>query len=127
MKNKSWFISVIVLVAIIVVSFMFLKSDNSPGLHDEFAQCLTDSGAKMFGAYWCPHCKDQKAMFENSWKYVDYIECSLPNNAGQTKTCIDAKIDGYPTWEFEDGSRLSGALSFEKLSELTGCNINSES
>lgn len=25
---------------------------------DTFASCLTKKGVKMYGAYWCGHCKD---------------------------------------------------------------------
>ena len=90
---------------------------------ETFAKCLTEEGAKMFGAYWCPHCKDQKKAFGKSWQYVDYIECSLPGGNGQTQVCAEAGITGYPTWEFSDGSRRSGAVSFEALSSVTGCQL----
>jgi thiol-disulfide isomerase/thioredoxin len=35
---------------------------TSPGKYDEFAKCLTDNGAKFYGAFWCPHCQAQKKM-----------------------------------------------------------------
>src|SRR6266700_8112952 len=43
---------------------------------DGFAQCLKDRGAKMYGAWWCPHCADQKEMFGFAFQYVNYVECS---------------------------------------------------
>lgn len=89
--------------------------------YDTFASCLTESGAKMFGAYWCPHCQSQKEMFGESWNLIEYIECSLPNRAGQTAVCGKAGIKSYPTWEFTDGTRKSGTLSLEDLSFLSGC------
>jgi len=30
-------------------------------------------------------------------------------------------IEGYPTWEFPDGSRQSGEVPFSQLSERSGC------
>ena len=30
---------------------------------DSFAQCLTSKGMKMYGAWWCPHCAEQKESF----------------------------------------------------------------
>jgi hypothetical protein len=30
----------------------------------QLAQHLAETGGVMYGAYWCPHCADQKAMFE---------------------------------------------------------------
>lgn len=87
---------------------------------DSFAQCLTDAGAKFYGAYWCPHCQSQKKLLQNS-KKIPYIECSTPSGQAQTQVCIDAKIESYPTWEFADGSRLDGQQTLEELSKKTSC------
>ncbi|MFQ5532193.1 MAG: hypothetical protein ACE5ES_06265, partial [Candidatus Nanoarchaeia archaeon] len=67
------------------------------------------------------HCNAQKATFGNSWDKVNYIECSLPGGSGQTAECTREGIQGYPTWEFQDGSRRSGELSLQTLSDLSGC------
>ena len=73
---------------------------------DEFAQCLADAGAVFYGAFWCPHCQDQKKLFNESDK-LPYVECSLPNGEGQTPVCIEEGIKGYPTWVVEmTGVRL---------------------
>ena len=121
-KNKKIGITIAV-VAIVVVLGVVLFSGSSSGEYDEFAQCLTDNGAKMFGAYWCPHCIQQKGMFGDSWDKVNYIECSLPNRAGQTSECNAEGIQGYPTWEFADGRRVSSTLPLSQLSEITGCEL----
>ena len=34
--------------------------------YDAFARCLKDRQVKMYGAYWCPHCAEQKEMFGES-------------------------------------------------------------
>ncbi|MEM4282495.1 MAG: hypothetical protein QXU88_02595 [Candidatus Woesearchaeota archaeon] len=90
---------------------------------DIFAKCLTDSGVKMYGAYWCPHCQNQKAMFGESWKYINYVECAIPNERGQTKECTKAGIMAYPTWVFGDGSRVSGEQTFAQLASKSGCKL----
>ena len=90
-----------------------------------FAQCLRDNGAVFYGAYWCSHCIQQKSDLGNS-KNIPYVECSLPNRAGQNDICNNAGIESYPTWEFSDGERLVGFLSKEVLSEKTGCIFNSD-
>ena len=97
--------------------------ENQPGQYDELAQCLTKNSVKMYGAYWCPHCQAQKKDFGNSWKFIDYIECSLPGGQGQTKECDGAKIEGYPTWENKDGKRLGGEQSMSALAEFGGCQV----
>lgn len=94
-----------------------------PGKHDAFAQCLGDQGATFYGAFWCPHCQEQKSKFGRSEKELPYVECSLPSGQGQTQICIDKQITSYPTWEFADGSRLTGARELSELAEKTGCEL----
>mgnify|MGYP002031682199 CR=1 FL=1 len=91
--------------------------------YDDFAQCVTDSGAKMYGAYWCSHCNQQKESLGDSFYKINYVECSLPNNGGQTKICKDEGVESYPTWEFGDEIRMSGFVPLEKLAERTGCEL----
>lgn len=98
--------------------------EKQPGELDGFAQCINESGAKFYGAFWCPHCNDQKALFGNSAKLLPYVECSTPDRQNQTQECIDAGIQSYPTWEFSDGSRESGVVSLDQLSEITGCQLD---
>lgn len=103
-------------LALIFVPLLY-KSSAPEG----FVKCLTDSGVKMYGAFWCPHCIAQKELLGDSVGDLNYIECSLPDRSGQTQECNVAGIEGYPTWEFGDGRRVSGELSFRELSEYSGC------
>ncbi len=88
---------------------------------DSFAQCLTEKGAVMYGAFWCPHCAQTKKNFGSSFRYIDYVECDPRGDNEQAELCIAKKIDAYDTWEFADGSRVVGEPSFEELSAGTGC------
>jgi len=98
-------------------------SVQSSGKYDDFAKCLTSRNVSMYGAYWCPHCAAQKKAFGSSFKYVSYVECSLPNNAGQTQICIDAGIQSYPTWDF-NGKKVEGEEAFSDLVENSGCSVD---
>ncbi len=127
MKITYVYIAVAVLVVggIAFAKMNMEQQENSPAAvtkMDAFAQCLTDAGAKFYGAYWCPHCQNQKRLLENS-KKLPYVECSTPNGQAQTPVCIDAKITGYPTWDFADGSRLDGEQTLETLAEKTNCSL----
>lgn len=85
------------------------------------AQHLTQVGAKMYGAYWCHHCHQQKQMFgKQAIAAIDYIECS-PNGhwAGQAEVCQAAQIEAYPTWQI-NGQLYTGTQSLEKLAEISG-------
>jgi len=118
----------IVLVVVIIVGFVLLRNVSSTEriervtAFDGFAQCLSDAGATFYGAYWCPHCQDQKRMFDNSRK-IPYVECSTPNGQAQLPVCIDAGVESYPTWDFADGTRLNGVQSLEELGSLTNCEL----
>jgi hypothetical protein len=85
------------------------------------AQCLKDKGAVFYGAFWCEHCAEQKKRFGSAEKLLPYVECSTPDQRAQTQICIAKKIQSYPTWEFLDGSRLTGVQTLTQLAEKTGC------
>ncbi len=124
MSLKMLGIFVVVLLLIAAGIFYFSSSTSGPGLHDEFAKCLNEKGVKFYGAFWCPHCNKEKALFGNSMKYVNYIECSTPDGQGQLPVCSAAGIGSYPTWEFADGARVNGELSLEDLASKTGCKLS---
>ena len=120
-------IGMLLLFAIVAIGIFSLSmEDPTPRRFDELAKCLTEKKVKMWGAYWCPHCQNQKKEFGDSWEFVTYTECSLPGGSGQTKECNEAGIEGYPTWEFEDGERMSGEVPLETLAEKSGCEFPSE-
>lgn len=101
--------------------FLYYQKDVSS--LDGFAQCLKSKGAKMYGAWWCPHCADQKEMFGYAFQYVNYTECSPEGLKTMNDTCKQAGIKGYPTWQFADGSRVEGPQPLNVLGEKTGCKL----
>ncbi|MEK7623836.1 MAG: hypothetical protein AAB408_04195 [Patescibacteria group bacterium] len=124
MKSKNALTYVAIGIVVVVIGGLFIiKRQGSPGPLDGLAQCIKDSGAVFYGAFWCPHCQSQKKSFGRSEKYLPYVECSTPNGQGQTVACIEKKIESYPTWTFADGSTETGALSIERLAEKTGCTL----
>ena len=89
-----------------------------------FAQCLTNSGTKMYGAYWCPHCARQKELFgPKSFAEINYTECDPRGAKADPKSCIDHDVKSYPTWIFADGNRHSGEMTFEELSAASKCKL----
>ena len=114
MKKNTLLLSLGAILFVALVVWLVL-APSKPGKLDAFAQCINDSGTKYYGAFWCPNCKNQEAMFGRSAKLLPRTECSTPNGKGQLPICQDADIKGYPTWDFPDGSPL------ERLSEKTTC------
>lgn len=120
-KTKVILLSTVIGLVVIVGIAYLLYDANKPGQLDDFATCLKDKGAVFYGAFWCQHCKNQKALFGNSAKLLPYVECSTPDTRGKYQICIDKQIDGYPTWEFADNSRETGEVPLATLADKTGC------
>ena len=83
------------------------------------AQHLTVNNAKMYGAYWCPHCIDQKNKFGEAKKLIPYVECDAKGENPQTALCQQKGITGFPTWEI-NGKMLSGERSLDELADASG-------
>lgn len=95
-----------------------------PAVEDPYARALalhlSERGAKMYGASWCPHCIEQKEMFGASARRVPYVECSTGGQGSrQAGACQAAGIRLYPTWII-GGQRFQEVLTLPRLAELTG-------
>jgi hypothetical protein len=114
----TWAVILVLLAAFV---FWLVKTPGKAGKLDSFATCVKDSGALFYGAFWCPHCAAQKALFGSSAKYLPYIECSTPDGNNQLPICAEAGVEGYPTWKFPDGTVKGGEVSLIDLSTATNC------
>lgn len=95
---------------------------SGPSKYDSFAKCLTEKGVKMYGAFWCSHCKAQKEAFGSSFQYINYIECTVGGQQNSfAQVCKDAGIEGYPTWKFLDGTVKAGEVPMSELAKISGC------
>ena len=126
-KETKYIIGIIIAVIVIVGGIALLEKTGpqKSTKYDNFAMCLAEKGAKFYGAFWCPHCQKQKAMFEGSDK-LPYVECSTPDAKGQLEVCTAAGVNSYPTWIFADGSKLPGETPLETLAQKTGCLLTTE-
>jgi hypothetical protein len=120
--KKYAVIGILILVGVLFLNGSITGLFAGGGDYDEFAKCLTENKVVMYGAFWCPHCQNQKDTFGESFDFIEYVECSLPDKSGQTQVCKDKGIKSYPTWDIK-GVMHSGELSLSKLSELSGCKL----
>ncbi len=126
-KNKSSsskYIIIGIIILAIIIGIFFLsngKEKSSSALMDDFAKCLTEKGAVMYGTFWCPHCAKTKKLFGSSFNYINYIECDPRGDNEQSILCISKSIDKYDTWEFSDGTRIIIEPTLEQFSQKTGC------
>ncbi len=122
MQNyNSKFKILIFLIVILIFAFLFLIWQRGSGtapqnLLDSLAKCLASKGITMYGAYWCPHCQNEKAAFGSSFRYIPYVEC-----AENPQKCLEVGIKGYPTWIFSDGRRFEGEQGLQRLAQESGC------
>jgi hypothetical protein len=110
----------IVLVLAVAAAYFIGRHRRATHLNG-FAQCLSAKQAKMYGAYWCPHCADQKEIFGAAFQYVPYVECGIKGSRAEAPDCLQAGIKRFPTWQFSDGERKEGLMQLKALSEKTGC------
>ena len=122
MKSSTIFIVGFAVILVLVILAVELSTSSGPTIYDDFAQCLSDSGAKMYGVYWCSHCKEQKEKFDNS-KYIPYIECDPRGDNANPSACEAAGVDGYPTWVFGNGEKVSGTRTLTELALKSGCGL----
>jgi hypothetical protein len=86
---------------------------------DNFAKCISDSGAKYYRTWWCPYCAKQNKMFGAAERFLPSVECSEKGSRDKLPRCEN--VPGFPTWAFNDGGYASGALSLSLLAEFTHC------
>jgi hypothetical protein len=85
------------------------------------AKHLSQIQAKVYTAFWCPHCHAQLSMFgAEAATVLQPIECDPQGKNAQPQLCQDAKIQGFPTWILKDGRRYAGAQSLGALANATG-------
>lgn len=120
--TRELVIAVVIAAAFAAAFYLGLRKRTSR--YDAFAQCTKAQGARMYGAYWCPHCQEQEELFGSAFQYVNYVECGVKGDVkAQSEACKLADVKHYPTWEFADRSRVEGKQSFQYLSEKTGCSL----
>lgn len=84
------------------------------------AQHLADTDARFYGAFWCPSCREQKALFGGAADALPYVECSPSGRGGPfTMACLTAGVTNFPTWNIR-GRSYEGVLQPEELAARSG-------
>lgn len=122
MKIKQKHLIIVAVVAVMAVAIYFLGTSFTgqyvaDGDYDDFAKCLTEKGAVMYGSKNCGHCGRQKSMFGDSFQYITYVECSE-----QQSVCQEKNVRFVPAWEI-NGELQTGLKSLEQLADMAGCTL----
>jgi len=84
----------------------------------ELSNRMNTLDSKMYGAYWCSHCFNQKqTLGAEAFKQLQYVECDKEGKDTQFFICQDKKIPGYPTWEIS-GQYYPGEKTVDELLSL---------
>jgi len=116
MKKVFYLACFVVIAAITVFAILVYLEAQKPGDYDAFAKCLNENGFVMAGTDWCHFCQNQKRLFGNSFKFVNYKNCDL-----ERQWCSSHGVEGYPAWFDSEGNSYSGVKQLSFLSELSGC------
>ena len=113
-------------VAVLAVHLIFYSGITAGALANEdpwmvgLTAHMEKTGAKMYGAFWCPACQSQKELFGASDHRIPYVECSPGGRSAPTAgKCLAAGVRSYPTWIIK-GRRHVGVLEPRRLADLTG-------
>ena len=135
--GKLLFSGVIVALIVIVGTLGVYANVNNPRVEAEptngyaisttssaaelgLAEHLKQIGAKMYGAFTCPHCQNQKQLFgKEAAAQLNYIECHPQGENSQPDLCMKAGIQAFPTWEIERKS-YQGEKTLAELADLSG-------
>lgn len=91
----------------------------SPDQLAALADHLKQSGAVFYGAYWCPHCQEQKQRFGASASRLPYVECDPRGTGARPDLCQAAGVRAYPTWVL-GGQMIEGTISPAELARRSG-------
>jgi hypothetical protein len=117
--RKNALLVIILIVVVAAVGVLVFRPGGGAGPEIvALAQCLAEKNFVMYGARTCSWCEKEKANFGSAFDYVPYVECSA-----EPQTCIEAGIQGTPTWVLPDGRKLVGYQGLEKLSLESGCSL----
>ncbi|MEK6845465.1 MAG: hypothetical protein AABY26_01795 [Nanoarchaeota archaeon] len=112
-KRTKWILVAVILALVLIGGGYAAYYYLLPGSYDNFAKCLTEKGAVMYGAIqWCKYTQGQANMFGKSFKYINYHDESEL-----------AGLKTRPTWVI-NGKWYEKVQSFETLAEATGCSWN---
>ena len=122
LRFPSVLVGSLIVLGLTLTGCTTLDTDDSGGISEAYkqqlAEHLTETDAIMYGAFWCPHCADQKALFGDAVEAIPYVECDPEGENAQPQLCQARDLVGYPTWEISD-ELYPGVRPLEELATLS--------
>lgn len=98
---------------------IFNTSVPTSPYQEALARHLRATGARFYGAYWCPHCQEQKRLFGEAADELPYVECDPSGTGARPDLCARADVRVFPTWVI-GAARREGTMTLDTLAELSG-------
>ncbi|MCX8167097.1 MAG: hypothetical protein N3E37_04560 [Candidatus Micrarchaeota archaeon] len=96
------------------------SSESGKSSFELFKSCINSSGWQLYVLKTCPHCKNQKARFNNSLEPIVVIECS-----DNRDLCVQEGITGVPAWKNVFSNKtFFGDQPLSNLQAITGCKLS---
>lgn len=105
---------IIVLAALAVLTLLLLWPQAAAS-KKSLGACLAENGVVMFGADTCENCVNQKKIFGDDFKNVNYVNCEF-----NIEECRKKGIAAYPAWSLED-KIITGTQTLPALAKFAGC------
>ncbi len=118
-RLRAGLVTVVAAGALLATYAMAPPPQARPGYGFDLARHLAESGDVFYGAYWCGHCREQKALFGSAAALLPYVECDPRGKNPQSARCQARGIRAYPTWEFQR-QLVEGVLTLEDLARRSG-------
>jgi uncharacterized membrane protein len=123
--NRTWVrprrvavVAALVTIGTVGLSMATFHVGAASPYQEALARHLSATGARFYGTYWCPHCREQKALFAGAADLLPYVECDAGGFGARPDLCAQAGVRVYPTWVI-GGARREGVLSAETLAQLS--------
>ncbi|MBW6442367.1 hypothetical protein K0A97_01125 [Patescibacteria group bacterium] len=116
-KKKQIGTPIIILIALILIFFIFkIYRDKTSTLND-FNECLSEKGLVFYGTTWCPACS---SLVETLGGYESVIPVYIDCIQNQERCNEEKKTNYVPEIQI-NGEVYEGPRTLESLSVITGC------
>jgi hypothetical protein len=111
--RKTQIFALIIAAIVLIAVFVFRPWGTSSG--KSLAQCLTEKAVTMYGSDLCEQCQNQKKIFGDDFKNINYVNCDFHSDE-----CRQKGITVYPVWSYGN-QVMVGVQSAETLSKFAAC------
>jgi uncharacterized membrane protein len=115
----AWLGVGVAIVTVALSAAVFSLATPASPYQEALARHLSATGARFYGTFWCPACREQKRLFGDAADQLPYVECDARGAVARPELCAQANVRAYPTWVIQ-GTRQEGVMPLDTLARLSG-------